>query len=155
MLYCTVHDAATNTLWIQYPHSVFGVSEGQRAAAVSRHHLLSLQVNAESLINTPSQGESPITPLFSNCIYIPLSHVSNHDCCQPVSTFHSTSFFTFSLQTNVTSWHSRKIKRCTYVSISGTDADSLSDTDKQWQIRNWQIWEKFSPLSKLKHNYSV
>lgn len=62
MLDCEVHDA-TNTIGIQYPQSVFGVSGGRRSAAVSLHHLLPLQVTAESLINTPSQGESPITLL--------------------------------------------------------------------------------------------
>lgn len=36
---------------------------GSEAAAVCLHHLLSVQLAAESFINTPSRGESPVIPL--------------------------------------------------------------------------------------------
>lgn len=116
MLDCAAHDA-TNTIGIQYPQSVFGVSGGRRSAAVSLHHLLPLQVTAESLINTPSQGESPITPslslsLVSHLISIPLPHVSDQYAVTLVCTFHSS--ITFSLQMNR---HSGKIKRCTDIRV--------------------------------------
>lgn len=113
---------------------VHSVGEGRGSGAVSLHHLLSPQLTAESLINTPSQGESPITASFLSLSTRLRCKNRNQSAVNVSPPFHSTSFPT-ALVKNKPKKPLRQLKRCS-VCLDIWATDGLSDTDKWWQNRN-------------------
>lgn len=97
---------------------------GSGAAAVCLHHLLSVQLAAESLINTPSRGESPIIP----------PHPHPITCRQPASAVSMITFPRLLISDNyehVTFWTKRD-----KVSDSW---NSLTEPHQRSCKRKWEI----------------
>lgn len=113
---------------------VHSVGEGRRSGAVSLHHLLSPQLTAESLITTPSQGESPITAaLLSLPTWLRCKN-QNQSAVNVSPPFHSP-FFPTVLVKNKPEKPLRQLKRCS-VCLDIWATDGLSEMDKWWQNRN-------------------